>query len=117
RVTDAVFALIRLERLGEHVGPVDRLKVTAAIERPHIPVRLAVHDPFRHDPAGAAGLCDPESERAAVEEVARTRGRTHERIADPRATSAGMSSVIRYWCDSVTIGRYSPIIAATSPPR
>ena len=35
----------------------------------------------------------------------------------PRAASSGMSSVMRYWCESVTMGRYAPTIAATSPPR
>src|SRR6202011_2394997 len=80
-VTDAVVVLIAPQGLGQRVSPVGEWQVTAAIQRPHVPVRLPIYHPFRDDPASTAGLYDPKSERAAVEEVAHARGRTYQRIA------------------------------------
>ena len=69
RVSDRVFPLVQLDRLGDRVGLGRIARVAARVERPEVPLGLAVGDPFGERLAGTGGLDDAEGEAAALVEV------------------------------------------------
>ena len=81
RITDAVLVLVGLDRLREHEAVVVAVEVAARVERPHVPLGLAMRDPLCDELAGAARLRDAEGEGAAVVETRQARRRPEQRVA------------------------------------
>ena len=85
RRADGVFVLVDLQRLGAGVGGVAVRGEAARIERPEVPLALALGHDVGDGLAGAAALHDAEGEGAAEVEPAqiqaRLEGRPDQRVA------------------------------------
>ena len=81
RVPDAILVLVRLDGLGEHKLVVRVRQVAARVQRPHVPLGLAMDDPLGNRLAGTARLDDAEREAAAVVEPGQARCRAEQGVA------------------------------------
>src|SRR3954464_12749729 len=73
--------LVGLDRLGEHEFSIRIIKIASRVERPYVPFRVTVSDPFCNDLAGTAGLRNTERERAAVIKTRQPGSRPNQGIA------------------------------------
>ena len=82
RPRDVVVAAVALDRALVHVL-LDRVRRAEAanVERPQVETGIAVDDPVRHHPAGAAGRGDSRRESAAQVEIVELRREADDRLA------------------------------------